>query len=347
MTLFHIDSLSELSNLNRTYPDGRNWSGGAGVGTGRDGQAQGAAVWGANTGLHVLRSLPGISGTTVAGVACNLSSSINSFTHCIIAVLGDTNTAGVTHLSLTNNSAGKLELRRGPANGGTTLAAGTTTIPVSEWHYYEMKCTIADSGGTAIVRVDGVEVINFTGDTRNGGTFVGIDGVAIGAGSSGSFFWDDLYVCDTSGAAPANDFLGDISVKRLFPNGDGAVNQFVGSDGNSVQNYLLADENPANTTDWNASAVVGQRDLYALDDLPANAVTVFGMQAFVTSAKTDAGARSMKVCDRGSATVRAAATQPLSTTYVHYASPLYTTDGDGTALTPVVVNAVQVGAEVV
>ena len=85
--------------------------------------------------------------------------------------------------------------------------------------------------------------------------------------------FDDVYLVDTS--APNGDFLGDVRVAYLAPNGNGASSQFVGSDLNSVDNYLLVDEVPANDdTDYVQSDVLNNIDTYALADLPANAGVV-------------------------------------------------------------------------
>ncbi len=259
--------------------------------------------------------------------------------------------AGVTtHLSLVFDSSGHLQLKRG-TSGGTVLATSTQVYPTNTWRYIEMQATIDDATGRCIVRVDGVVWIDFTGDTRNAGTSVLTDTLKFSGYSSGNQRWDDLYVLnetdDTANTGrPDNDFLGDLKVEALLPNGDGASSQWLGSDGNSVQNYLLVDEVPVNTTDYVGTPTVGQRDLWAMADLPASTQTVFGVRAALYAAKSDAGAAGMKVAVRDSAgTVTLDADIPLSTTWLSYWGTMRRTKPAGGAWTATEVNALQIGVE--
>lgn len=248
---------------------------------------------------------------------------------------------GTRHLTLNISNIGTLELYRG-TTAGTLLASSVNPLfTLNNRHHIEFKCTIADAGGTCIVRVDGVEVINFTGDTRNGGTNTWLDQLGIGDNAT----IDSVVWRNTAGAAPYNDFMGDQLVLTLLPNGDGASSQFLGSDGNSVNNSLLVDELPVNTTDYVGSSTVGQRDLYAFEDLiPAGTVHAVQVNAYVT--KTDAGARNFKHLNRsGGGTVNAGANAALTTSYAIVTSALLITDADGTGWTPAKVNAEQFGIE--
>lgn len=259
--------------------------------------------------------------------------------------------AGATiHLTLMTDATGHLVLRRGATNG-TVLATSTQIYPTNQWRYIEMQATIADSGGTCIVRVDGVEWINVTGDTRNAGTSTNIDAVKLNGSSTTDSYWDDMYVTngtdDTAVTGRADDgFLGDIKVEPLLPSGNGASSQWVGSDSNSTDNYLLVDEQPVNTTDYVGSATDGNRDLWDLPSVAASALQVLAIRPSVYAAKTDAGAASIKQLVRTSdGTVTTDTTQPLSTTYATYWGALRTTKPGGGAWTPTDVNGLQIGVE--
>jgi hypothetical protein len=130
--------------------------------------------------------------------------------------------------------------------------------------------------------------------------------------------FDDLYVCDGTGSAPANDFLGDCRVEAIFPSGNGNSSVLVGSDGNSTDNYLLVDEAAPNTTDYVESSTVTDKDTYAYGNLAATTGTVFGVQPVPFAAKTDAGTRSIVSVARVSATEVDSAAKTLSTTYTYY-----------------------------
>lgn len=55
---------------------------------------------------------------------------------------------------------------------GTTLLAETEPNMwfQDSWNYFELKVKIHDSAGTAEFRINGVTILTFAGDTRNGGT---------------------------------------------------------------------------------------------------------------------------------------------------------------------------------
>jgi len=260
---------------------------------------------------------------------------------------------GVQHITITFNAIGNILVRLG-SNGGTVLATSTQTSTTAAWHYLEVAVTIHDTTGTVVVRMDGVGWINFTGDTRNGGTVTTIDQLNIGyrnAGAGYSSAHDDFYVLNETDATATtgradNTFLGDVKVEMVQPNADGATSQWVGSDGNSVQNYLLVDENPVNTTDYVGSATDGDRDLWGLPDIPASTLTVYAILPSVYASKSDAGAASLKIIYRDNAgTVAAGSSQALTTGWAWYLGGVLPTKPSGGAWTVADINALQLGVE--
>jgi hypothetical protein len=158
---------------------------------------------------------------------------------------------------------------------------------------------------------------------------------------------DDLYVCDGTGSAPYNDFLGERVVKAKRLVGNGAASQWTGSDGNSTDNYLLLDEDPLNTTDYVASSTAGQQDLYALS-AATGLLSVDAVQVAAYTSKSDSGARSWKPLIRNTAgTVDTGAAVALSTTWTLQQGAVRQTDPAGAAWTTTTVNGIQAGAEVV
>lgn len=283
------------------------------------------------------------SGSLIVG----FSAKIQSTDTLIAEFCGDA--LGTTHLSLYWNALKQVELRRGTT---TIMATGpaVSVVDITTRHYFEIKIAgIGDSGQNVIVRLDEVEIINFTGDTRNGGTNAWIDSMKFSLSNGIDGIFGDCYWLDTSGSAPYNDFMGDQVILTLLPNGNGATNQFTGSDGNSVDNYLLVDEAPWNTSDYVANATAGQRDLYAFADCGI-AGTVHGVQAFAYVQKTDSGARSCKIIEREPVgpTVQASGTIALTAgAYATVQSGVFLTDADGAAWTVAKVDAMQVGVETV
>lgn len=280
------------------------------------------------------------SGTVVVGFAMYLSVGAVTGNLRLPGVWGDGGT--VLHSSLGFDAANHLQLRR---SSSPVIATSSQVFPLSEWHYVEYKANVADTGGTVIVRVDGVEWINFSGDTRNAGVSTNIDAVSMSE-YSGSVYIDDFYICNTTGTAN-NDFLGDHRVDFLLPNGNGAVNQWTGSDGNSTDNYLLVDETPVDTADYVYSSTVGNRDLYAFADLSAAVASIKGIQQVSYAQKSDAGAANLiNLLRLADGTVDQSPSTPLSSSWASIMGKLYETKPDGSAWTVADLNGAQFGAEV-
>ena len=225
--------------------------------------------------------------------------------------------SGTSHLDLRLTNTGTVRITR----NGTTLATGATVLSATTWYYLELKFTIADApNGVYDLHINGVsEFSSSTADTRNGAN-ASVNQIVLRGGSiSGqSMSFDDFYLLTTSGGAPTNDFLGDVRIQALFPDGNGNSSNFDGSDGNSTDNYLLVDEStPNGDTDYVASGDVNDKDTYTYTNLSPGTGTVYGIQHLPYARKTDAGARSICTVDRLSATEVDSANKALTTTYLY------------------------------
>lgn len=307
--------------------------------TGRDGVG-GAAATGTNDTPRVKRTITPTA-RLFGGVAQKVhSGTFGSGTTAAIMFHGDT--GATDHITLNWDAAGRIQVRRGTGSGAIIATSTHTPVISGSWVHIGWEVTIADAGGIVNVWLNGVQVITFTGDTKNAGTSTNIDAISVPAGLN--VFSDDLYWNDNLGGVQ-NTFLGDLSVKEVRGNGNGASSQWVGSDGNSTDNYLLTDEVPLNTTDYVASSTAADRDLYAVADLTITG-SVLAVQVHAYAQKTDAGARSLKTLQRSSGgTVVASSALPLTTTYGVLSGTLRTTDPDGAAWTVATVNSCQYGIE--
>lgn len=259
------------------------------------------------------------------------------------AVLFQLREGATPHMDLRITATGQLTVTR----NGTVLATTTFIPALGVWNYYELKVTIHDTAGTFELRINGNSVAEVSGtsqDTKNGGTG-NLDTILLNdPGGSGTAF-DDLYICDDAGSAN-NDFLGDVKVETLYPNGNGNSSQLVGSDGNSTDNYLLVDETTPNSdTDYVESATVGNKDTYAVTDLAAVGGTVYGVQLSPYARKNDAGARTICTVARLSGTEVDSANAALSTSYQHFVDMRETKPGGG-AWTISDVNSAEFGVKV-
>lgn len=256
-------------------------------------------------------------------------------------------TSSTYHVCIAQNVNQALYATRGA--GGTLL--GTTAnnvVSLGIWQYVEIKVVLSDTVGEVTIKVDGATVLNLTNiDTKNGGTKTVLEGCYFRVDFPvGNSYFDDLYLCNGAGSVN-NDFLGDCSVETIYPNGNGNSSQLVGSDGNSVDNYLLVDEAGApSTADYVGSGVDGAKDTYAFSNLTQVTGAVKGLAVRSYAAKTDTGARSLSNVIRsgGSDTVKTA--QALGTGYdIH--SDIVELDPNGSvAWTIASVNAAEFGVQV-
>lgn len=152
--------------------------------------------------------------------------------------------------------------------GATVVATGLTPLDFNDWYLLEIRYKLDNATGEVTVRLDGATEATFSGDTQPGAdtTFDRLYIQHPGGGGNRHFFMDDLAANDISGVTN-NSWPGQGFVVRLAPNGDGSSSQWVGSDGNSVNNSLLVDEVPPNAdTDYVETTVATQTDLYAAAD---------------------------------------------------------------------------------
>jgi hypothetical protein len=323
--------------------------------TGRDGSAAGSTQCQSGSNARLLTLSPG-SDTLVVGVAINYNNNVRGLT-VGTPILAFTS-GGVVELVMMVNSTGFFEFRIGSPTGTlVATSSGHTAWPAAAngWHHHQIKVKLSNAGaGVLEMRLDGgvTTVISATGLTNSAHSGA-VDGLQLGnpsTSTNGLIWFDDVYVLDTVDATstqgrPNDTYLGDLSVKVLYPSSDGDVDQWTPSTGTA--HWSLVDETTPNSTDYVSSSTTGQQDLYGLQDLPATATTVYGVQLGLVAAKSDAGAAAIKtlIKENSVATVGSTA-MTLSTSYALYLGGLRTLrPSDGTPWTVTDVNGLQAGAE--
>ena len=251
----------------------------------------GSGRWASNPGngyqLSASRYLgANIAVTSYIGFAV-AHNSVDNTQGPVIFLYGDSGTVNHIQIRLFANS---ITVYR----GGTLIASGVISMSQNIFGYIEIATLVADAGGSLIIRFNGVEVINFSGDTRNGGTLAGIDTLGLGCSSVGTsiVYIDDMYVLDSTGSAPYNNFLGDVRVYMLNPTGAGTNTQWAPDTGS---NYARVNEVPYSAANYVQSGTSGQRDTYTMADLPGSGMgTIYGVQTNIIAKKTDAGSIAIK-----------------------------------------------------
>jgi hypothetical protein len=236
-----------------------------------------------------------------------------------------------------------LQVRRG---GGTLLASGTRVLTSGITYYVEFKFTIANAG-SATVKIDTVTEISFSGDTQQ----------QAGATADRLYFWggdnqnqsfgtmDDLYVCD-QGGAQNNDFLGDITVQVLLPDGAGGHTQWTP---NASTNFSRVNNaTPDDDTTYISDGTAGDRDTYTYGNLRPTTGTVLAIQPVPYARKDDAGVRTIAPVIRiGGVDYDQASLPNLSTTYQFLEEIVELSPATGVAFTVAEVNGAEFGVKMV
>ena len=236
-------------------------------------------------------------------------------------------------------------------NGDNTLLGTTSGAQLSylTWRYIEIKFTIDGSSGSVEIRSNGNTVLNLTSQDTQNTVNAYINKVHLNGSYSGlQMNYDDMYWCDITGDAPHNDFLGDVRIDVLRPDGEGNYKtNFAGSP--DVSSNLNVDESPGpdDDTTYNYGSDVADKDTYTLDALPAPSLTtIYGVKSQITVRKTDAGAREVKVLTRAGTTDALGDTVSLSDTYTTHAKIYEDNPDDSAAWEDADVNAMEVGVEI-
>lgn len=112
--------------------------------------------------------------------------------------------------------------------GGATLASSASPIAPDVSYHIEARVFIDNAAGRVVVKLaeganPAATIIDFTGDTLNGGTGL-LAKVKHGLGLDAS--WDDAYLCDAEGSA-FNALLGNKHIEAHVPNNVGFYTNWV------------------------------------------------------------------------------------------------------------------------
>lgn len=223
--------------------------------------------------------------------------------------------ASDTELHVLINDNKFFEVRRG-VSPGTIIATGTKFIQLNKWYYIEVKYFANDTTGTVEVKINGVTDINFgPGDTVQTSDQINKVTISNSGGWSEEYYLDDLYICDDQGSVN-NDFLGDVRVDAVLPDGAGASSDFTPSAGS---NYQCVDDNPPNDdTDYVSENTVTDHDTYSMANTPVTSGSILGVQQLLLARKDDAGARSIRGMIRSGGTDYPGDTHVLLDSYMYF-----------------------------
>lgn len=180
--------------------------------------------------------------------------------------------------NLANESASKTLSIRDASNqylldtGGdytnpTVIVAGQVVGQLGAmngWRFVQIHMKVAAEGFCRIW-VEGAKKVDFTGNTNPNGYGLMHNFVhwIYAPHNSMRYLHLDNVIVNTPAGSADNDFPGETEIVRLAPNGTASAG-LLGSDGNSVDNHLLVDEQPPAGTDYVIADAPGETDVYYL-----------------------------------------------------------------------------------
>jgi hypothetical protein len=227
------------------------------------------------------------------------------------------------HLRLNLNPSGTFTLignigSSEGSGGPNILAHSVEGLSSGSWMYVECKWVIAEAG-LFEVRVNGIPILVYSGDTREGDGFWNSLGVwtSVRLFELGSSYLTltmrmcDLYLADlaASDADDVSDFLGDGIIETILPNGAGSVTGWTPSAG---ANWAAVDEvTPDDDSSYVAAAAAGTLDRYAFEDIPSTAI-VKGIHVCLLARKEEAGTSTLAPVVRTGGTDTVGPTQGIT-----------------------------------
>ena len=218
--------------------------------------------------------------------------------------------------------------------GGTVVATASVVVPDSNWHHYKAYMYLANSGGRLKLELDGVTILDFTGDTNAGSDTV-INNVRFETFGNTYAYVDDL-ILDTA------TNWGDIRFNGLTPSSDVSV---AWTPSTGATNYNLVDEVPYSDADYVETATDAIQDIYGLTDWTGTNKTPEMTVLWARALKTTVDTQQLKLIVKSGSTTDVGSAQEIFSTagYIHRVD---LTDPDtGTAWTDSGIDAMQVGME--
>lgn len=248
-----------------------------------------------------------------------------------------------TQFNIIPNTNGTLSVYSGGTDSGHAPLVTTIGALINDtWAYLEFKWLIHKTAGSLAIRVNGIQILDYTGplyvefDPGFGQppelwTSVYCFGIQSTAISPLLLFRVcDFYLSDLS--APDGDFLGDISITVLKPNGVGASSIWTPTP--AVNNYLNVNEVPGNDdTSYNNATAIGSLDTYQFEDCNP-AMLPIAIQQCILARRTVPGAATItSVVRQGTTNYESPAQAIPNETYFYNCFPYDTNPATGASFT--------------
>jgi hypothetical protein len=213
-------------------------------------------------------------------------------------------------------------------------ATSNNVFPVNSTFFLEVSCTIGTSSGALVISVNGVTVLNLTGQNTKYTANAYFDqwGWIGGPCQIDNFYFLDTAV-QSSGTNPFNIFQGSFGLPRVFtsfPVGNSGSEQFAPHPGTNTNAQNVEETAMDGDTTYNSASTPADQDLFTITPLPTGLTPLY-CQVKAAARQTSAGSLSLATVLKSSTTTH------VGDTLISYQT--YTYQGDGTPVDPATGNA--------
>jgi hypothetical protein len=170
------------------------------------------------------------------------------------------------------------------------------------WHYVEVKYTPGLTAGTITVRLDGVTVLTYTGQTipTTNPALVNYvlfecTGYSLNLSDDSNIEIDDLYILSTTTGGTYYDFIGDVVIETLLPASDAGTNQWTQYGGSLTHASAVSDVPSDEDSSYLYSNTSGQIEMFNLSPLSSDVIDVLAMSVHARAKKDAPGSASIKL----------------------------------------------------
>lgn len=247
-------------------------------------------------------------------------------------------------LTLTAETDGSLQLRRGESAGTVLATSAAGVLTITTRYFIELMFVLHGSLGLARARVNGVTVceavdVNTMGTTGNWRqTYIGLTGDSIGVRQRN---YGDIHITDATGGLT---FLGDCQTDFHAPDANGAVRNWTRSTGSDDYSLLAV---PRNDTTYLHSTTVDEIVTVNVEALKRPGAAVLAVTPLLALTKVDAGPAVVQHTVRHSGTNYFGNDLAPSAGVVRWIgdTPLMTNPGTGVDWTEAGFNAIEIGVK--
>lgn len=229
--------------------------------------------------------------------------------------------ANQPQVSVIIQSTGVLTARTGGLGGVELFSTTEPVFTAGSWHAIEARVYVAPGSGTLEVRVNGVTVVNITGDTDPSLTSetsqVAVFEFGMSNPNIGDSFLADIVAWDDAGTT-TNDFIGDQRVFTRRPDDDTVVTDWYPDTLPNSRFSRIDDASPDEDTSYIWAENALDVSEFAHEAVPAGVSSISFVQMEWMLRKTDSGGCSVQPALVSGVDVTDGTDHALTTGYTYY-----------------------------